>query len=524
MAVPNVKKRKGCSTKTNKKIIQQNWVGNVARINQDNEKFKVNVVYGVHSTDILPVNQVWCFQRHFLKSQFARIARYVKSATATYFFASDSYSFRVITQDIRLFDDKDGQKRLAYSKPFSVELRVTSDGVPSILRQEKLVTIPSSIKQCYKLLKIFQNLFHADSDFLTIFNQNFFTDTSDYYVARNKLLNQLPIDPKQLKNLYRQGRMEQCVEDEYENHIDYSDYHLDMLLNGYEYSMLLRIELLENERLNRRRRMLYHLKNGNTHKAIEAYLESNTYPKAIRREILKFDFIPKPFLDDLSAKLVTMDNNRVLTVLQALSDNPSIASFNVALEILDNSNHFHYKHLITHKQVFSDTLKMIAQMRSRCDGAQLQRIEDSLVTFRVETKDIREYHNKVITLFNNTKHEYYPQWNEPYQSPTFETFCLANQPTMIRPLHCINEMIDIGIEMGICVAVYRHEQSYGQLEILVLTEDDKYIACLEVDHSGGRLVQAKLKYNKPVSSSPKYADIVKKWAATNNVRIYTNDM
>lgn len=257
---------------------------------------------------------------------------------------------------------------------------------------------------------------------------------------------------------------------------------------------------------------------------MDAYLGNNNYPKSIRRELLKFDYLSNAYLDKLTSFLQKMDANHVLTILKEHSADARPVSFKRALNVLEYSEYFNYKHLLTHQTELEDTIDMIQLMRNEADDRIIERIENSLILLRNDTKDIRRYHQSVINIYNNTALEYRPEWDEPYESQRFCIYQSKKVNLVIRPLRCINEMVDIGSALSICTASYREYQDTNTLEILVLTDkNDRYLACLEVDEYD-KLVQAKLKYNIPVKTNELYRYVIKQWARKFDLTIKTYDI
>ncbi len=75
------------------------------------------------------------------------------------------------------------------------------------------------------------------------------------------------------------------------------------------------------------------------------------------------------------------------------------------------------------------------------------------------------------------------------------------------------ELIDVGSKMGICVGSYTENVANKDCMIVYVTEDDKYVGCIEVKPDG-RITQVKAQHNKMfegdlLTAFSKYADMTK---------------
>ena len=82
----------------------------------------------------------------------------------------------------------------------------------------------------------------------------------------------------------------------------------------------------------------------------------------------------------------------------------------------------------------------------------------------------------------------------------------------------------LGQKLNICVAGYRNFVLAGDCVIAYVTQNNKTVACLQVSPETSSLVQAKLAYNRPVSSNPDVERIVYSWAKDNMLNTKTGDV
>ena len=94
---------------------------------------------------------------------------------------------------------------------------------------------------------------------------------------------------------------------------------------------------------------------------------------------------------------------------------------------------------------------------------------------------------------------------------------------VVRSPFTASELMDVGSQMRHCVAAYADRFYYRQIEIALLTNDaGEYLVCLEI--YGNSVVQAKMKFNKPVSQNKEYLAIVMDFIALNNLKVAASDI
>ena len=499
MLIPVATRKKGCKTHENQKYLRHQWQAKINFIkSQTPIDFKISCDYGTYQKQFAATKQQYDFEKHQSYSFKTPHCQFIKFVTCTYFKKEQSYNFKVtycqkrILKNFRLIDDKDQ----------TIELRINDDQIPSILSNQKLITKPQAILKAYEVLSIFKKLLHKESVFLTVFENYFFTDTSDYYLARNPILHQMPIDPGLLTLLYKQ-------------HV-FADYY-DYVDDDFELPQANKDFIGNDERLNRRRRVLYHLKNGNTNKAVDAYLEGNQFPKSIRMLLLKFTIIPKYQLDIIAETIKTLDINIVRAILEHYHHDQT-GAIQKAVSVMTLSKYFSYKHLIRNDRYIVDVLRMLSHLQA-IDSIRInQRIDDTIKS----TKHIKTLHDRFIKIMNDEKYGNNAAWDEPFVSKITH-FEDTQTQLIVRPVATINELDRLGTALSICVGSYRQEQYFRRLEIFIVTnKENHYLACLEVDNY--KLVQAKLKYNKPVKENKAIDMAVKAWAKSNKFRISTQDL
>lgn len=85
------------------------------------------------------------------------------------------------------------------------------------------------------------------------------------------------------------------------------------------------------------------------------------------------------------------------------------------------------------------------------------------------------------------------------------------------------ELSAAGKELHNCVGTYSKRMATNDLQIVLVADDNgKLIACLEI--RDGALVQARLRYNKPVAQNAKVNAEVTYWAEQSRIRIETSDV
>ena len=86
-----------------------------------------------------------------------------------------------------------------------------------------------------------------------------------------------------------------------------------------------------------------------------------------------------------------------------------------------------------------------------------------------------------------------------------------------------SELMKGGKIMHNCVGTYGRRMANGECIIVYMTDDNgKLTACLEVRDNS--LVQAKLKYNKPVSLDPVINDAIIDWCKKAELKVDTADV
>lgn len=419
------------------------------------------------------------------------ICYYPRYANATYFKKTSSYQFRLGFGELRQL--KDG-KIVHGRRKYTLELRINSDGIPSILFNRNLLVKPNQIVAAMGYLSLFKEIL-TEKKMRAVFDKHYFNDSKVYYLMRSPRLNDLPVDTKHLVKLFKS---QAC----HDNHDPVE----------------------ERNRVNRRRRVLYHLKKGDTQKATISYLEGFNFPKAVRMQVLKYPLLSKNHLAKLHEFIGHRDNNIILAILKDCieeedDDDDGIYGFDIALRCINFSNHFNYQHLLRNKAVVRDVTRMLQEAGASNNSPVYQQA----VLLANDIKDIRQYHDRLIpfmrenvyTVNNDTS-----IWHEDYLSD-YQTY--IGEHYAIRPVNTINELITVGNRMGICVASYRNAQHNKRLEIFLAVDiHDNYVACLEVRQNN--LVQAKLKYNKQVATNPQMAKDVNAWAKHNKFVISTKDM
>ena len=85
------------------------------------------------------------------------------------------------------------------------------------------------------------------------------------------------------------------------------------------------------------------------------------------------------------------------------------------------------------------------------------------------------------------------------------------------------QLRDGGREFNNCVYTYAKRVKDGECQIAFMADDKgKLVACLEI--RGDRLVQAKLKFNRPVKQDDEVQQEIIKWCKVKKIKIKTDDV
>ena len=396
-------------------------------------------------------------------------------------------SGRILTSFTKLvFDDSDcyvfGLKEFAtcnkHDKIFVVnqhilKLRIRHDGKMSIVRGNSLVTNCIELYKDLDLIKMYIKVLHNT---LSIYKE-IYPDLAlsnlrinQYYLSRNNKLLQLPVSK-------------------------------DWLCETY-YDTLT---------LNDRRKVNYHLGKGNTHKATAVIVNKNL-PKTLRSASYKNSNLAVALYIE-NVHIENFLKHRPADHIQILVDKGKLRAIKV-LAYVHNLSLQKVLNTDIHDSMFSDIIRFVKYFLEK--GIPVPQM--------LKGEPIRAYHDRVYVIHNEEMDKLTKEKNKLYALPIPRKYLeiTDNSYKVAEPI-TILELTEIGNKLNICVGSYKDRVYNKEIDIgIVVDKNNNYIACLEIKE--GKLVQAKLKYNRKVVTNKGVYDIVIKWCVENNIHINTTDM
>lgn len=358
--------------------------------------------------------------------------------------------------------------------------KIKKDGTMQMVRNGRLVTVSTEIE-------MFLHFFYRIGvEYSHVFDKLQDKDIGiyDYYFSRNKKLFQLPCDREFLINYYYNS--------------------------------------LDN---NVRNKVNYHLRKGNTHKAVIALLGYD-FPKSIRKLLLKnasYATASKVIKKVLLAG-IPIDTVRILllqdrlNLLELLSKKPTLTGWSIKEKkekVETDAIGFAVGFVETFSEACArDILRMVTNLYT------------GEVTIDISNmpNNIRQLHDELIPIYNRMMDERQAEsWALMNKFHKSEYDVAMINGYTIRPVVNSNECVTIGNEMSICVGAYADNHCKGLVEILVVTDNTgAYLACLELKEFN--LFQAKLKYNRFVSNDKDICDAVIQYCNQFGINISTRDV
>ena len=340
-----------------------------------------------------------------------------------------------------------------------------------------------------------------------------------YRVKQNAKLSDLPWDEEALASIYR-----------------------SKLSLGSEYTE----DVGEGERsvANVKVSLNRYLRRGDTKQAIEACFFGFTYPKSIKKVLLKTMPLEFKYKDYKNIAVVIerygVDNARNLISNHDGTPNKDMIGNPHYIEMLELG--FSLAQVAQYGRGYmKDTLSM--RNRLLQEGHALEFIPN-----------IREYHDYLMGLVIELDRERNEQrraanaqqraeWDirnaeRIKRRKRLELACLAvdtseqvvcfedNDFTFRSPT-VAKELTKVGSSMNICVGMYIEDFFLGKLDIVLVTKVDvngqeKYVACLEIRRK--KLVQAKLNSNRKVNSNKQLMKSLKLWAVARDIKLASDDV
>lgn len=286
------------------------------------------------------------------------------------------------------------------------------------------------------------------------------------------------------------------------------------LCNIYDIHEHMGSDIEFKKRILARNNMNRYLRKGDTKRALEFAYYGIKFPKAIKKLLLK---IPPLSLNYTSATLLYQvyekyDTNIALNIMKDHAGEIALSYLNSSEYLTAILLGFKKNRLMS---AGLDTVKDTIRMKARLDD------EGINTTYR--TNNFVEYHDYLSTLYTSIMATSTGAHNMAYktvdtskQLPTMQT----NGYTVRSPLTA-SELIDVGSDMRHCVASYCNRYFYRELEILLLEKDGSYVACIEI--RGKYIVQAKLKFNEPITNNSSAFNALQEWADENGFVMACSD-
>lgn len=261
-----------------------------------------------------------------------------------------------------------------------------------------------------------------------------------------------------------------------------------------------------------REKILVQLRKGNTKKATDLCFHGNSFPKSIKKLLLNFAPLSaqKETYDNIKYAIDKYDVNTVKSLYQV-----SPAYFNTLVRCLDLG--FSTKHTVNVAKnnlgLIRDTIRLSSVLRN-------EELE-----FNSNISDYHDYLDNLYRLRNPQIRRYGVNYDSVYESvDTSEEFKKFETDTYIfRSPKTANELSEVGQSLNICVGSYRPQFFSKILDIVLITDkEDKYVGCIEVKDN--LVVQAKLKFNRPVEGNKDIFNDTKAWMQSNNLTAHCNDL
>ena len=278
-------------------------------------------------------------------------------------------------------------------------------------------------------------------------------------------------------------------------------------------------ESIDKELSLQRKRVLYHLKKGNTHKAINSCLHDIHFPKTMRQSLLSSDILLRKDQLDLISQVID-----------------TIGIDNTYHLLFSNYDNGHFKDYSEHPLVGIEYLKLITlgfsakkitnyKAKSFYYASDINRMYDLLVNDDFfndvelkkpsHIKSVQDYHDYLMKFSQIQQQNRLEQYREPHVSK-FDSMIDEKNGFIVRPVKTTAELVGIGAQMNHCVGSYTELHFMKGCEIIVITpiaDEQKYLACISLDlgSKGCHLEQAKLPYNAPVKENPELTQLTIDW-------------
>lgn len=275
------------------------------------------------------------------------------------------------------------------------------------------------------------------------------------------------------------------------------------------------------------------LKLGDTKQATDACFFGNQYPASIKKLMLKAD--PLEFhhhtytaISESVAKIgvdktrifITDVNNDGELDYRILSRSRLMRAFSYGWNV----------NVIKDMQKARPTKKskqaLNAKVHLVIDAADMYlNLLQKEVVLNLPSNNINEIHDYLSPIYT-----LYRQAESSAEMTALKTTDTSNQLKSlivdgyeVRSPYTAAELMDVGTQMRHCVASYANKFFYRQVEIALLTDSaGEYLVCIEIHN--GYVLQAKMKFNKPVSGNELYLGMVMDFIELNNLKSDSYDI
>lgn len=328
----------------------------------------------------------------------------------------------------------------------------------------------------------------------------------DYYqVKNNKDLKELPWTSLQLTTLYR-GVPIDMSDDKYKS---FTRYELYKDLEARHKGRLLDI----NKKITK----------GDTRSAVDVCFFGCSLPRSIRSALIGLGplFLFRQVYLQIEELIDKRDVNDVLALVQwligdcnkrNLNHRAFSERFSDALKAYDIG--FSIKQIKkADEAILKDTIAMYWELR-RIEGSTIPNIPNT-------SNKIEAYHDLLSLAIIKLTPRHLLHLYKRYTLKKPSSFTV-NKITIREPFSAA-ELYGVGAKTRTCVASYAQSYFLEELDIaLVVDEADEYIGIIEIQEN--TVVQAKLKFNKPILNNPQVHAVVTQWAALKGYKIGSSDL
>lgn len=259
---------------------------------------------------------------------------------------------------------------------------------------------------------------------------------------------------------------------------------------------------------NHKSRINYHLKRGNTHKAVDAFL-GHSFPKSLRKVLLSNVRYFKLAID---CKRALQQDVPVSTIVRLVTHDCSFLLIlaskypQLRIPVLNANNN----------QLACDCMNMLLAIN---DYEYFELASE--VVQEITTTNLRELHDQLIQIYNRKQLGLYSDTVLKYHQSEYDVY--QSNTYTVAPVVNSFECQAIGKALSICVGSYISGHDRKQFEILsVVNTQGKYIACLQI--SNNQLIQAKLRFNEVLHKNPVVLEVVKGYCEQFDIDIVTSDV